>query len=595
MNQVEQDYSDTSKLERFLEALAQGRFIAWLPVFLTFLALYMLTWVENVGDTDDVYYFAFLVENFDLNYVGDPRLMLYKALMQWTYHGLHLVDVQISGLQLMRGFSAICGAFAVPMFYRLLARDLKVHVYAAAAATLMLASSYGFWRYAIEAEVYVPSILLLLTALRWFYWLDDKEQVSPLAIIPLGIFSGLVVLFYQPNVIPLALAFTLMMLRRGNCCGLMAYGVSAAVVVIGGYYTGFLIYSTHPTGVETFAEFLSQRSDEFVIWPFNEENALRATLGAVMILTHDLVSANWLFAHDWLGLEFQQLFAYEWFIEKQYAAQQGGWLVYPPLLLMPLFGLLMLWMLVRAYPYGFKALIAQKTLPYIVWVLFDSLVIWRLNPYGPEAWIMLLPPITVVLTLLLINPAVRNGMRGALLAMVMVVFAHNAISGIGIIHDRLSEYAVAKTQWILDNADDDDVVLIVDDNPLFMTTTYRSNAKVLPVVLEAAPIIAEGLLTGHWRVELASEMSKGFRVVMLEDFFRQTLANGHRIIFTSDFFEGSRRRQYEQLSDNELLLLDELRSRLKVVWDEPRLGTVYVLDSPLNSPQPPAISPLPSR
>jgi len=567
--------------QRFLQALAEARWYAVLPVFAAFAALYLLTWVGNVGDTDDVYYFAYLVENFPLNYVGDPRLMLYKSLMQGLYQVAHALGIPITGLQLMRGFSALCGAAVVIVFFRLLARDLRVHVYAAAAGTALLAFSYGFWRYAIEAEVYVPAILLLLIALRWCYRLDAREQLAPLALLPLGLFSGLAVLFYQPNVIPLALAFTLMLLRRRRCCGLMVYGLSAALVVIGGYYLGFKIYQGHPLGLESFQEFLAQRSLEFVVWPFDAENLIRASLGSLMILSHDLVSANWLFAHDWIGIEVQQLFAYEWFVEKQFAARQGGWLVYPPLLLLPLLALLGLWLLIRAYPYGFAALLRHKTLPYLVWLLFSGLVVWRLNPYGPEAWIMLLPPLLVVLTLLVLQPAVRNGVRDALLAIVVIMLAHNAISGIGIIHDRLSEYAVAKTQWILENAGPDDAVLIVDDNPLFMTMNYRSEAKILPVVLEATPIIAEGLLSGHWRVKLASELSRDFRVVMLDEFFAETLAGGHRIIFTNDFFEGSRRRQYGNLSDTELELLDTLRSRLTEVWHDDTLGSVYVLDRPL--------------
>lgn len=583
MNMIEHDDhpEETSSPRRLLEHLANGRWFVVLPVFLAFSALYLLTWVENVGDTDDVYYFAYLVENFPLNYVGDPRLMLYKSLMQWLYHALHSFGLPISGITLMRSFSAICGALVVISFYQLLVRDLKVHVYSAASATALLVLSYGFWRYAIEAEVYVPSILLLLITLHWFYRLDEREELGPLALLPLGIFSGLVVLFYQPNVIPLALAFTMMMLRKKRCCGLIVYGMAAAVVVIGGYYVGFKVYQTHPMGLATFEEFLAQRSLEFVVWPFDKENIIRATLGSVLILTHDLVSANWLFAHDWIGLEVQQLFAYEWFVEKQYAAQQGGWMTYPPLLLMPLLALLWLWVLIRAFPFSWRALVQHKTLPYLVWLIFSGLVVWRLNPYGPEAWIMVLPPLIVVLTLLVLEPAVRNGVRDALVAIVLIVLAHNAISGIGIIRDRLSEYAVAKTQWILDNADKNDAVLIVDDNPLFMTMNYRSDAQILPVVLEAAPIIAEGLLTGHWRVKLASELSRDFRVVMMDEFFAKTLASGNRIIFTNDFFEGSRRRQYTNLSDRELELLEQLRSKLTPVWHDDELGTVYVLDKPL--------------
>ena len=571
-----------SRFETQLELLANGRWYLVVLVYLFFSALYLLTWVGNVGDTDDVYYFAYLVENFPVNYVGDPRLLLYKAAMQWGYLGINLAELPITGLQLMRAFSALCGGAIVIVFYQMLVRDLKIHVIAAAAATMFLVMSYGFWRYAIEAEVYIPSILLLLIALRWFYHLENKVEVGPFAMVPLGVFSGIVVLFYQPNAIPLALAFTLMMLRRGRCCGLIVYGLVAGVIVIGGYWLGFKIYTTHPLGLETFQQFLAQRSLEFVVWPFDKENIIRATLGSILILTHDLVSANWLFAHDWVALDVKQLFAYEWFVEKQYTARQGGWLIYPPLLLLPLLGLLSLWLIIRAFPYGFKALVQQKTLPYLVWLLFSGLVVWRLNPYGPEAWIMLLPPLVVVLTILVIQPAVMNGVRKPLLAMVLIVVAHNAMSGIGIIHDHLSEYAVAKTQWILDNAGENDAVLIVDDNPLFMTMNYRSNAVILPLVLEATPIIAEGLLSGKWRVKLASELSKDFRVVMLDEFFAKTLREGNRVIFTSDFFEGSRRRQYSTMSDKELALLDELRSRLTEVWHDDELGSIYVMDKPLS-------------
>lgn len=569
-------------LQRFLEALAAGRWYAVLPVFGVFATLYLTTWVDNVGDTDDVYFFSYWVENFAMTFVGDPRLMAYKSLMQALYHGFAGIGIPIGGLELLRGFSALCGGLVVVVFYRLLACDLKVHVYAAATGALLLASSYGFWRYAIEAEVYVPAILLLLIALRWFYRLDEKDAFTPLQVLPLGVFCGLAVLFYQPNAIPLGFAFTLLMLRQGRCCGLMVYALVGAAVVLGGYYLGFRIFQTHPQGMESFLAYVQSRSEEFRLWEFNLQNAQYAALGSLAIITHDLVSANWLFAHQWLGQAVHELFAYNWLIEKRYAAEYAGWLAYLPLFVLPVLLLLVGRIVWRAFPFGFAALRSPRVVLLLVWLLVNGLVVWRLNPHGPEAWIMLLPPLLIVLTLLFVEPAVQRGVRHALLAMLLLLAAHNAFSGIAIIHDRLSEYAVAKMQWILDNAGPNDAVLIVDDNPLFMTMNYRSNATILPLVLEATPIISEGLLTGHWRVRLGSELSRDLRVVMLDEHFAATLARGHRIIFTSDFFEGSRRRDISGLSESDRQWLERLRSQLTVVWSDEQLGTVYVLDKPLS-------------
>lgn len=558
--------------------------LAWhLPVLLgaAFSVLYLLTQVGNVGDTDDVYYFAYLIENFPINYVGDPRLLLYKSSMQWAYHALHLLGWSISGLELLRGFSALCGGAALAVLWWLLERDLGVTRRAALAAVVLLGASYGFWRYAIEAEVYVPSTLLLLIALRWFYRLERRPDSGAVALLPLALFSGAAVLFYQPNVIPLALAFLLLNLRQTRCCGLMVYAGVAAAVVIGGYWIGYVVYKTHPLGLATFEEFLRQRSLEFVVWPFDLRNFIQATLGGALILWHDILSSNWIFAHDWIGQDVQRMFAYEWFFEKQYTARQAGWLAVAPLVLIPLVTLLGIWVLVRAYPYALARVRDRRVGVYVAWLLVSGLIIWRLNPYGPEAWIMLLTPLMIVLAVVVIEPAIQRGGGRIVAWLVVGVAAHNAIGGIAIIHDSLSEYAVAKTQWVLENAAPKDVVLVVDDNPLFMTLNYRANAIIVPLVLEATPVIAEALVTGRWRVRLASELSKDFRVVVLADLFRETLANGHRIIFPSDFFEGSRRRQFESINLHELDMLDRLRSQLTPVWSAPELGTLYVLDKPL--------------
>ncbi|MEI6777170.1 MAG: glycosyltransferase family 39 protein, partial [Chloroflexales bacterium] len=112
-----------------------------------------------------------------------------------------------STAMLIQMTNALAGAVGVTIFAGVVRRatgrvDLSV------VGALLLGSSYAFWYYAVEVEVYTIACLFLILALALLS--DLLHRPSPALAAALGITQGFAVLFHQTNVllsVPVAVAF----------------------------------------------------------------------------------------------------------------------------------------------------------------------------------------------------------------------------------------------------------------------------------------------------------------------------------------------------------------------------------------------------
>ncbi|NTV99803.1 MAG: DUF2723 domain-containing protein [Oscillochloris sp.] len=116
---------------------------------------------------------------------------------------------QGSAAVLIQAANALAGAIGVTLF-SLVVRRTTGRADLAATGALLLGSSYAFWYYAVEVEVYTIAALFLIIALSLI--VDLLYRPSPAIAIALGCTQGLAVLFHQTNVllsIPVAVALML--------------------------------------------------------------------------------------------------------------------------------------------------------------------------------------------------------------------------------------------------------------------------------------------------------------------------------------------------------------------------------------------------
>ncbi|MGF1627956.1 MAG: hypothetical protein ACFCUT_00660 [Kiloniellaceae bacterium] len=567
-------------LASWLRGLAAGDWRATSLLFVLLTGFYLATAAGNLSETDDVYAFAYRAEHFALDHLSDPRLMLYHIAMRLLFLGASALEPDVSALILMRVISALAAAASLLLVVRIAVADLKVSIPSALLAAAVLGSCYGFWRYAAEAEVYLPAIFLILLIFRGLSsGIGDggevRRRARMLTAAAWGGLAGLVVLFYQPSVIPLFFAFPLLLLYRGRIVPLGCYLAVGIGVVLAGYVIGFLAYWPQPLGVAAFNSFLSQRSEEFMVPSLSLRTVVVSMIRAAFALGHDIVSANWIFAFDPVAGLIQRAFSNNVITEEVFLAKRAGLLAYLPVLSLPLLAVLSLRILVAIWPLQMGLLRQRQFLTLLLWVGINGAIVGRLNPAGVEAWIMLLPPLVLAMTACAIEPCLRTN-RGHLVgAFAAALFLHNAVGGMALVFDPENEYDRVKGAWIIAEAGPRDLVVVTENAGLVESLRYLSSANVALIATREAPAVADSLLRGDMNRLFTLTSGRDFNNRLLRNLIKETWRQGGRLIVFDDFFKLP--VQFGNGGQSASAALGELREQAVRVYDAADVGATYVL------------------
>ena len=564
-------------------ALAAGEWRVSLACFGALAVFYLVTAAGNLGETDDVYAFAYRAENFPLDHLSDPRLMLYHVAMRLLYLGGTVLGLDVSALTLMRVVSALAAAGALLLVVRIAARDLRVTPTAALATAALLGCSYGFWRYAAEAEVYVPAIFLILLVFRGLSALreedaDRRRAGGWLAAAGWGGFAGLSVLFYQPSLIPLFFAFPLLLADGRRLVHLGCYLAGGGAMVLLGYIIGFLAYWPEPLGVTGLIGFLSQRAGEFIVPPLSLRTVLVSMVRGAFALGHDIAAANWIFAFDPIGTLVQRAFSYNVITEEVYLAKRAGLLAFVPIVTLLLLAAVGLRLLMAAWPVALAVLRDRRVLVILLWIAVNGAVIGRLNPAGLEAWIMILPPLVLIFGVVVLAPCLRRTAGRWILALVAVLFLHNAVGGMALVFDAAKEYDRVKGEWVIAEAEPRDLVIIAGNAGLAETLRYLSRAEVALITPGQVPAVAESLVAGDVSRLHTRTRGRDFDNRFLRSLIREAGKAGGRVILFNEFFErpaGTAGRLW-----SEPAVLAALRGKAVQVHDAGEAGATYVVPAP---------------
>lgn len=540
----------------------------WL-FLLVFGVFYSLTMASNFSETDDVFAFAYRTENFIFSHISDPRLMLYHMLNRGLYLSanglLSPFDLNVSSIVTMRILSVVCAALSLLLMFRIMLLNFKLSPQTSLMGTLLLAFSYGFWRYAAEAEVYIPAIMLCLII---FHLLATENTISASKSAGLGFGAGLTILFYQPAVIPLMFAFPFLLLSKDGWPKMLLYCVTGSVTVLLGYLWGYWLYWPQPVDITQFVAFLSQRSEEFMVPSLSVKTVIVSMAQSVFSIGHDFTSANWVFAWTPIANYVQTLFPNNVLIEEIFLAKQVGALKYPLLILQALLVAVLLWIVAKAVP-----LLTQLRLPrsgwvILIWVLINGAIIGRLNPAGLEAWIMVFPGLILLASFFIIEPLIRTH-RSVLVVLVALLLCQNALGGMYLVSDAESDYHQVKGRWVIENSSPDDLLIVAGDASLTEAMRYLANAKVVNVALFDRTMIALGVLSKDLGRITINTRGRDFDQTLLANVIADTVNNGGRVFVFGDFFS--------EKNNASNPLLHKLKQQSHQVSDSSRTANTFVL------------------
>lgn len=177
--------------------------LAWQPTLLIALllgigscTLYLLTLVQ--AHTFDALSYALDVERKPLKELFHPHHLAYGptgVLVRELAAALGWQGSMVLPLQLA---NALAGAIGVMLFYTVL-RQHTHRTDVAMAGTLLLGSSFAYWYYAVEVEVYTIAAVLLVGCLGLMW--QALRQPTGYGWVWLGVVHGLAVLFHQTNLL----------------------------------------------------------------------------------------------------------------------------------------------------------------------------------------------------------------------------------------------------------------------------------------------------------------------------------------------------------------------------------------------------------
>ena len=144
-----------------------------------------------------------------------PNHLLYDSLGYFVWIALRSLGFEVRAITVLQAINMALAGVCVAILQRTLLR-LTQSVYLSAMLSLLFALSAIFWRFATDADAYIPSVLLLVAA---FHILCASSKPRPLLIGILHVGAMLIhqlAIFFFP---PLRLAF----IRRAAaevCCNI---------------------------------------------------------------------------------------------------------------------------------------------------------------------------------------------------------------------------------------------------------------------------------------------------------------------------------------------------------------------------------------
>jgi len=275
---------ETSETEETLQERLRYLLIACL-----LMAFYVITRPLNHSESYDSITYALFAENFPLGTAPDSRNILFHVVNRALFVTSEWLGLGFQALELISFVSIVTGALSLVIFARLLKRRFGVSPFAAWTGAAFLGLTYGFWRYAGAAEVYVPSIFLILCSLTLIFRFFDSKTRSPWTLVAAGILSGLSVLYYQPNVIVLFFATFVLFCSTQHFFSYVRYSIIGALVVIAGLVFSFMAINGNFPSIGELTDFVGERNGEF-----RDRPAIHiALVKFILAFGHDVFSAHW--------------------------------------------------------------------------------------------------------------------------------------------------------------------------------------------------------------------------------------------------------------------------------------------------------------
>ena len=204
-----------------------------LPLFLPLLC-YVAIPTRNFY-WDGVAFAIYIEKRLPAASLAHPNHLGYAIWSAWLYEGVQTMGISTRALFVMQAANGVLAGFCVLLLHACLRRN-GVPPAIAVPAALAFAFTATWWRFATDANAYVPSIFLLLAA----WALLERPRTTAMA----GLAHAGAILFHQLAI--LFLPFALVRLRQ-RPREMAVYSACALLPAAAAYLAAFFAVSAQPT------------------------------------------------------------------------------------------------------------------------------------------------------------------------------------------------------------------------------------------------------------------------------------------------------------------------------------------------------------
>ncbi len=426
-------------------------------------------YIENRTEAEDAFEYATMVEGEGHAWLYHPHHLLYGPTMKWSYGTLQAMGFEGRAYDFLMLISSLSAAGSLFFFFLFCYRRFSLRPVSSLMATGLLAVSYGFWRYAAEAEIVLPASLLILIAL---YYATDSEPKRRTFLLVM-VFSIFAVLTHIMNAVAVFIAIPCFYLLRHRWKAALLHIVLCAGIMASVFEIVAQAHTLYSGGGAQFAGI-----------------GLSSLVKATVALGQCVVSGDFVLGFRSVRAFLSELFASRMLAEEFFlGAQLSRPLVLFSLLTYGLFSLFLMGCMTRAawiwknmaqqrnrfqLPSGMATLVIA-----VIWFFAYAGLLLFIEPGNPELWVMGLIPLWLLFCGLVLLPLTVDNRLWIPFGMFLLLFVHNAIGGIGVLGDPAKDYNQQKAKWILENSSSDDVV-VTAGNPVFIRyLRYHSATPVL--------------------------------------------------------------------------------------------------------------------
>ncbi len=438
----------------------------FIGLFLGVLAFLACTVPENHSEAEDTYYYSRMAEQGEWSEMFHQHHLLYLPLARGVYWVAQSGGLSERALPVLVALSMVAAAGVISLFAAMLRRDGRSPLW-----VLPLLFSYGFWRYACAAEIYLPALLCVCGA--WVFASRPKGLVGAIACSVAALLLHLVCL---PAVFAIGLLFAV----RKEWKALAFYFLSVGGIVAAVYGVA------HATiGTVVFRDASVVGSSIFVASTW---------LKGVFAFGQNLLSGNFLFSIPAMADRLVALFPSQMLQEELFMGQQAGGLWQAGacitfLSALPLLGVAAIGLVLSR---------SAWRSPMTVWFAGNIAMALLFEPANPEMWIFTILPFWFLVSNAWkqaeFEPRVFSRHWKILFSSLTVaMLLHNAVGGMAFVQKEEGDYCYQKAEWIIDHAVEGDVIVSADSHSFLTYMQYWSPAQVLDAKFQTSETIFQAL------------------------------------------------------------------------------------------------------